>query len=265
MLELGSLKPWLTAIALPPASLLLLMLLGYLMLSRSEKVIWGALGKMGFVLSFALLWLACCQGTAIWLERVVLRPPAPLDPQLMAIAVKQQQIQAVIVLGGGQQSVSREYGEAALSETSAQRLHYGASLAKATGLPLGFAGGVGWAQEGSVDSEAAAAQRWLTQLGLPSMRWQEGKSRDTQGNAQHMADVLQKAGIERIVLVTTASHMPRSLKAFAATSLKVLPAPTQFLERDQAMGLDWFPSGMGLRRTRQVLHELLGLALIPKQ
>ena len=64
MLELGSLKPWLTAIALPPASLLLLMLLGYLMLTRSEKVIWGALGKMGFVLSFALLWLACCQGNS---------------------------------------------------------------------------------------------------------------------------------------------------------------------------------------------------------
>jgi uncharacterized SAM-binding protein YcdF (DUF218 family) len=265
MLELGSLKPWLTAIALPPASLLILMLLGYLMLSRSEKVIWGALGKMGFVLSFALLWLFCCQGTAIWLERVVLRPPAPLDPQLMAITVKQQQTQAVIVLGGGQQSVSREYGQASLSESSAQRLHYGATLAKATGLPLGFAGGVGWAQEGSTDSEAAAAQRWLIQLGLPGLRWQEGISRDTQGNAQHMATVLQQAGIERIALVTTASHMPRSLKAFEQTPLKVLAAPTQFLEHEQAMGLDWFPSGTGLRRTRQVLHELLGLALIPKQ
>ncbi len=265
MLDLLTYKPWLTAIALPPASLLLLMLVGYFMLTRSEKLIWNVLGKMACVFGFGLLWLACCQGTAIWLERVVLRPPAPMDPQLMALTVKQQQIQAVIVLGGGQQSVSREYEQASLTDTSAQRLHYGATLAKATGLPLGFAAGVGWSQGDVADSEAAAAQRWLVQLGLPGLRWQEGTSRDTQGNAQHMAAVLQQAGIERIALVTTASHMPRSLIAFRQTNLKVLPAPTQFLERDQAMGLDWFPSGTGLRRTRQVLHELLGLAMIAQQ
>jgi uncharacterized SAM-binding protein YcdF (DUF218 family) len=264
MLDLGLYKPWLTAIALPPASLLLLMLLGYFMLTRSEKVIWNAFGKMACVFGFGLLWLACCQGTAIWLERVMLRPSAPMDPQLMAITVKQQQIQAVIVLGGGQQSASREYGAPGLSETSAQRLHYGATLAKATGLPLGFAGGVGWAQSDLKDSEAAAAQRWLTQLGLPGLRWQEGTSRDTQGNASHIEQVLQQAGIQRIALVTSASHMPRSLKAFAQTSLTVTPAPTQFLESDQSMGLDWFPSGRGLRNTRNVLHELLGLALLPK-
>ncbi|NJS36079.1 MAG: YdcF family protein [Brachymonas sp.] len=264
MLEIGVLKPWLTAIALPPAGLLLTMLLGYVMLVRSEKIIWTALGKMLAVFSFALLWLACCQGTAIWLERVMLRPPGPVDPQLMAITVKQQQIQAVIVLGGGQQSISREYGESGLSETSAQRLHYGATLARASNLPLGFAGGVGWLQEGAKDSEAAAAQRWLNQLGLSELRWSEGHSRDTQGNALHIADVLQKSGVERIALVTSASHMPRALKAFAQTPLKVTPAPTQFLEQDAGLGLDWFPSGSGLRRTRQVLHELLGLALIPR-
>jgi uncharacterized SAM-binding protein YcdF (DUF218 family) len=264
MLELGALKPWLTAIALPPASLLLILLFGYLLVSRSEKVIWSAIGKMSFMLAFALLWLACCQGTAIWLERVMLRPPAPLDPQLMAISIKQQQIQAVIVLGGGQHGTSREYGQASLNEASAQRLHYGVTLARASGLPLGFAGGVGWAQGDLQDSEAAAAQRWLDHIGLPALRWQEGQSRDTQGNAMHIANVLQQAGIERIALVTTASHMPRSLKAFSQTNLKVLPAPTQYLELEGSMGLDWFPSGQGLRRTRQVLHELLGLALIPR-
>jgi uncharacterized SAM-binding protein YcdF (DUF218 family) len=264
MLELGALKPWLTAIALPPASLLLILLFGYLLVSRSEKVIWSAIGKMSFMLAFALLWLACCQGTAIWLERVMLRPPAPLDPQLMAITMKQQQIQAVIVLGGGQYPLSREYGLSNLSEVSAQRLHYGATLSRISGLPLGFTSGVGWAQGNLQDSEAAAAQRWLEYLGLPSLRWKESKSRDTQGNAQHMARILQESGIERIALVTTASHMPRSLKAFAQTNLKVLPAPTQFLELEGSVGLDWFPSGNGLRRTRQVLHELLGLALLPK-
>ncbi len=257
--EYAFLKPWLTALILPPGSPLLLILLGYLLAVRSERIVWMALGKMMFVVAFAALWLFCSQGTAIFLERVALRPPAGIDPQAVTQTFKIEQIQAIVVLGGGQQSASREYGKPALTEASAQRLHYAAALSKQTGVPLAFSGGVGWSAAAGGDSEAAAAQRWLQQLGLPALRWQDAQSKDTAGNALAIAALLKKEGITRIALVTHASHMPRALKEFGLTELKTLPAPTRFLEPEGGMGLDWFPSGAGLRNTRQVLHEILGL------
>jgi uncharacterized SAM-binding protein YcdF (DUF218 family) len=259
MTEYAFLKPWLTALILPPGSPLLLILLGYLLAVRSERIVWMAIGKMLFVVSFAALWLFCTQGTAIFLERVALRPPLAIEPQSVTQTFKIDQIQAIVVLGGGQYSASREYGKGALGEASAQRLHYGATLSKQTGLPMAFSGGVGWAAAASPDSEAAAASRWLAQLGLPALRWQEAQSKDTSGNAQAMATMLKKDGITRIALVTHASHMPRAMKEFEAIELKVLPAPTTFLVEEGGMGLDWFPSGQGLRNTRRVMHEILGL------
>ncbi len=260
--EYAFLKPWLTALALPPGLPLLLIFLGYLLVSRSERVLWLALGKLLFVFSFVALWLFCCQGTAMFLERVVLRPPPAIEPQSVSETFKLDQVQAIVVLGGGQYIASPEYGKGALSEASAQRLHYGATLARQTGLPLAFSGGVSWTSAGSPDSEAAAAARWLQQLGLAPLKWQDTQSKDTAGNAQAISAILKKDGIKSIALVTHASHMPRALKEFEATGIKILPAPTTFLVEQYAMGLDWFPSADGLRNTRRVMHEILGMALL---
>jgi uncharacterized SAM-binding protein YcdF (DUF218 family) len=262
MTEYAFLKPWLSALVLPPALPLVLIFLGYLLAVRSQRIAWIVLGKMVFLAAFATLWLFCCHGTAMFLERVALRPPLAIDPQAVTQTFKIDQVQAIVVLGGGQYSASREYGLGALSESSAQRLHYGATLAKQTGLPLAFSGGVGWAAAQSPDSEAAAANRWLAQIGLPPLRYVDAQSKDTAGNAQTTAALLKKDGIKNIALVTHASHMPRALKEFEAMELKVLPAPTSFLESENSTSLDWFPSGTGLRNTRRVMHEILGLAML---
>jgi uncharacterized SAM-binding protein YcdF (DUF218 family) len=260
--EYAFLKPWFSALLLPPGLPLMLIFLGYLLSIRSERVLWIALGKMMFVVSFIALWLFCSHGTAMFLERVALRPPLAIQPQDVTQTFKISSVQAIVVLGGGIQSASREYGKPGLSESSAQRLHYGVTLAKQTNLPLAFSGGVGWASASASDTEAAAASRWLSQLSLPPLKWQEAQSKDTAGNAQAIAALLQKDGIKSIALVTHASHMPRALKEFESTGLKVLPAPTHFIEADQGMGLDWFPSGHGLRNTRRVMHEILGMAML---
>ncbi len=260
--EYAFLKPWLSALVLPPGLPLMLIFLGYLLAVRSQRIVWIALGKMLFLVSFVALWLFCSHGTAMFLERVALRPPLALEPQAVTQTFKIEQVQAIVVLGGGMYSESREYGKANISESSAQRLHYGATLARQTGVPLAFSGGMGWGAANSLDTEAAAAARWLAQLGLPAFRYADSQSKDTAGNAQAIAALLKKDGITRIALVTHASHMPRALKEFETTELKALPAPTHFIQSDQGMGLDWFPSGHGLRNTRRVMHEILGLAML---
>jgi uncharacterized SAM-binding protein YcdF (DUF218 family) len=260
--EYDFLKPWLSALILPPASALILLFLGALLALRSVRAAWQVLGKMICLASFVALWLFCCQGSAAYLERVVLQPPAAIAPQKVAQIFKSGQVQAIVVLGGGMHPTSLEYGQAHLSESSAQRLHYAAVLSKQTGLPIAFSSGRGWGTAANTDSEAAAAARWLAQLGLPSPRWLDAESKDTAGNASAISAILKRDGVSHIALVTHASHMPRALTEFSASGLKVISAPTHFLGAENGMGLDWFPSGQGLRNTRRVMHEILGLAVL---
>ena len=65
----------------------------------------------------------------------------------------------------------------------------------------------------------------------------------------------------RLVLVTSAAHMPRAMRHFQAVGLDPLSAPTQHLA-GRASGRrlsDWLPSATNLRKTESALHEYLGL------
>ena len=65
----------------------------------------------------------------------------------------------------------------------------------------------------------------------------------------------------RLVLVTSAAHMPRAMRHFQAVGLDPIPAPTQHLA-GRATGRrlsDWLPSAGNLRKTESALHEYLGL------
>jgi uncharacterized SAM-binding protein YcdF (DUF218 family) len=258
--ELDFLKPVFTALAMPPTIGLLIALLGWLLIVRSQY-----LRTMGTSLVFtglATLWLLSCNGFAIVLDRNFLPQTIALSARTPAQDLRDRQVQAIVVLGGGVEAVSREYGAPQASNHTSARLHYGVVLAKASGLPLGFSGGVGWAAVPNADTEAAAAQRWLAQLGLPPLRWAEGKSRDTRENAQAMAAVLKKDGITRIALVTHAWHMPRAQLAFENTGLTVMPAPMSYIEAAYAPLLEWLPSAQGLQSSRHVLRELLARAML---
>ena len=64
----------------------------------------------------------------------------------------------------------------------------------------------------------------------------------------------------RIALVTHAWHMPRAQRAFANAGLGVTPAPMGFTEPLHSPGLEWLPSVEGLRHSKEILRELLGMA-----
>ncbi|OYU71984.1 MAG: hypothetical protein CFE45_41445 [Burkholderiales bacterium PBB5] len=137
-------------------------------------------------------------------------------------------------------------------------MRYGAHLARRTGKPLAFAGGIGWASAGGgFPSEAEVAARALQQDWGVTLRWSDSRSRDPQENAQEMRRLL--AGIERIALVTDAWHMPRSVRAFEAAGFQVVPAPTGFATPTTRLLLQWLPSAEGLMLSRQVVREWLAL------
>lgn len=284
MADWATYKPLLTALALPPVPFLVLMLVGArLILPRRG---WGhALVLLGVV----GLWFSSCQITALWLQQGAMKPPPPLfglQQQRLEETGRAHQAQArrtprstavtppaaIIVLGGGLERLAPEFGVSALSPSSERRLTYGVWLSRQTGLPLGFSGGVGWAQQGGQvgSSEAEVAARMAERLHGVRMTWVEGASSDTRENAQRTVALLAPQGVREIVLVTDAVHMPRAQRAFIEATRKALvqhpewpiirvtPAPVAYWRPSERPLLDWLPSTDGVSNVRQVAREWLG-------
>lgn len=252
------LKPILTGLLMPAAlGPWMVMALSAWALTRSTK-------RAGLRLPISLcggvgfsLWLVSCPAVAVWLSVHML----PQVQTIQATDLKQQQVQAIVILGGGVEAHSHEYGGPNLSTASLSRLLYGLHLAQSTHLPMAFTGGKGWGAQAQQAPEAEVADRVLARLQAPALRWQENQSRDTRENAQMTANLLQKDGITHIALVTHAWHMPRSVRNFENAGFKVLPAPMGYIQTHGQPVLQWIPSGEALKDSCAVLKEWLGWRL----
>ncbi|MDQ3058733.1 MAG: YdcF family protein [Pseudomonadota bacterium] len=252
-MDFGTFKPLLTSFLMPPLALLLLALLGVLRAWRKKR---GGLTLT--TVSLLALWLLSCHGTAVWLAANTLPQFAPAS----VAQLKADQVQAIVILGGGLLREAPEYGQAQPSPSTAARLRYGVWLARRSGLPLAFSGGVGWAaHDAQPVSEAEVASRVAQEEYGVKLRWLEAVSRDTAGNARMLAPMLQRDGVQRIALVTDAWHMPRALAAFERAGLRVTPAATGYVLAREYSLLEWLPSARGLLDSQQVLRECLGLAV----
>lgn len=256
-MNLESLKPLLSTLVLPPAGPLLITVLGFLLLTISRK---ANTGKVFIGIGLILAWLLSCQAIAVKLDAWLLQS----YPVATSASIVKSKVQAIVVLGGGMQSQADEYQNSAqINATAATRLRYGAWLSKQTKLPLAFSGGRGWAAgAGSEKTEAEGAANYLKSLDFPAAKWLDDKSSDTAGNAREMAKMLPVKDVPKIVLVTHAWHMERSVKLFEAQGFTVLPAPVYIITSDSYALLNWLPSAQGLQDSRSVLREALGLLVM---
>jgi uncharacterized SAM-binding protein YcdF (DUF218 family) len=244
----GELKPVLAALAVPPAGPLLLALLGLLLSVRHRRF-----GMTVATLAILVAWMLSTNGMAIVLARYLLPPVPVVQPQDL------RDVQAIVVLGGGVLPVAAEYGNAQPAPATLNRLRYAAWLARKTGKPLGFAGGVGWSAAGmDVAPEGVVARRVLQEEYGITPRWVDDQSRDTVENAQRIAALMKPDGVRRVALVTEATHMPRAVMAFRDAGFDVLPAPTNLPVVTDRPLLEWLPSGSGALTNRQLIREWLG-------
>ncbi len=259
-MELSALKPWLTALIMPPASLLLLAGLALLASRRWRRtalaLAWGSL---------AVLWLLATQAVAVALGACLL-PAYPALSAAQIQAAKKAGAQSIVVLGGGIEPRSSAYGDLDLVPAAYARLRYGYYLKSLTGLPLGYSGGSGWSSrsaglDGGEPGLGAALQNMLRQDGRAALDWVEDRSRDTHENAVFTARLLRAQGVQHVFLVTHAWHMPRSVRAFEAAGLRVIPAPMGQLQGADNWQQHWLPSGQGLQSSYSVLREWLGLRM----
>ena len=249
----AELKPVLAALALPPAGPLLLALLGLLLMGR--RWLGGAIVSL---VGIVALWFLSCNAVGIGLAQSLSPQPKPLAVQGGVLAG----VQAIVVLGAGVLARAPEYGKPQPSAQTLERIRYGAWLARQSGKPLAFAGGVGWSSVGTDTAPEADVARGVLHddYGL-ELRWADSRSRDTAENAARMAEAMRGDRIQRIALVTHASHMPRAQAAYEKAGFAVTPAPLGFATPRERRLLEWLPSVHGLDLSRQVLREWLGRQL----
>ena len=87
------------------------------------------------------------------------------------------------------------------------------------------------------------------------VKWLEEASADTRQNAQFSAKILKAQGITKVLLVTTAWHMPRAMSSFEAVGIQATAAPTAFRGKVFASWTSFIPHWNGLRDTCFAMHE----------
>ncbi|HVU18522.1 MAG TPA: YdcF family protein [Candidatus Didemnitutus sp.] len=111
--------------------------------------------------------------------------------------------------------------------------------------------------EGAVSKRAAAAR------GVPADRIViTGEIENTRDEAQAVAALMKQRGWKKVILVTSAWHMPRAAHLFRKAGVEFIPFPVDFrhdAERKFSL-LDFFPTADSLTATSMVLREWYGLA-----
>jgi len=180
-----------------------------------------------------------------------------LGPLERAYSVPAKPVGDVIVLlcggfrGGGKPFSASER----LAPGTLERAAAAFKLQRDTGLPLLISGGAPFSEA----PEAEAAPAFLKELGVPENKLiTDEKSRDTKENARFSLKLCDEKGYKKIILLTSAYHMPRSVLLFSkAGTAEIVPFPVARRSGGPRFFNDYLP-GSGLD-ARLALNEYLGL------
>lgn len=165
--------------------------------------------------------------------------------------------QAIVILSSGRYSDAPEYGGVdTITGETLERVRYGAHLARQLKLPVAVTGGAVMGERTYGLAELMA--QVLTDEFQLAPRWVEVRSRNTAQNASELRVLLP---LQRIILVTHAIHMKRSVEAFERVGFTVTEAPMGYRSRAEVSYefFAWLPSESALDVARAVFHEWIGL------
>ncbi|MFH1123973.1 MAG: envelope biogenesis factor ElyC [Pseudomonadota bacterium] len=187
---------------------------------------------------------------------ILLRPLEYQYPPVLNSA-NLDDVKWVVVLGGGHTSDPKVPVTSQIEEGTLARLVEGIRLHKmAPGSNLIFSGGAGFdpVPNGKIMADVALV------LGVDeSDIVLENESKDTKDEARIIREMV---GSDKFVLVTSASHMPRSMALFRKQGMEPIPAPTGHWVKERQGGVSpgmFFPGSEGLRKAERAVYEYLGL------
>jgi uncharacterized SAM-binding protein YcdF (DUF218 family) len=119
---------------------------------------------------------------------------------------------------------------------------------------------------GTGPQEAVEMKRWAVRLGVPEFATQvDTEARNTYENATGTKRLLGPASI---LLVSSASHLPRAVPVFTKQGFRVTPAPCDYLSQnlpgvtwDDIDPFDFLPDDIALQQTREAVTEVAGVVI----
>jgi uncharacterized SAM-binding protein YcdF (DUF218 family) len=233
------------SLMLPPASLILLMAAGFLII-KFKRLFGGILIVSGVL----LLYLLSISPVSDFLLK-------PLERNTPPAHARHGQADAVVVLGGGVSDLSWLELEPQPSAASIERLVAGVRLYKELHIPLVIVGGNGNPFQQEI-KEADAMGRIAVALGVPVKDIiVENAPRNTLESARASKNLIKG---NRIILVTSAYHMKRSSAMFRKQGFVVAQAPAGYRSEQRGPSLySCLPRAESLHDSSAALAEFLGL------
>jgi uncharacterized SAM-binding protein YcdF (DUF218 family) len=232
-----------------PLSLCLeILLVGIFLLWFTRKQKTGKIiVSMGIVVLIALSYGAASE--------TLLRPLEYKYPPMTDVSAVLD-IEWVVVLSGGSSPAAHLPITGQLSDASLVRLAEGIRIHRKlpkSKLILSGGGAFNTVAEAKTMADVAVA------LGMNDDEIViESESRDTKDQARLIHKIV---GNNRFVLVTSASHMPRSMALFEKRGMRPIPAPIghRIKERQKITPAMFFPSAERIEKMERAFYEYLGL------
>lgn len=199
-----------------------------------------------------------------------LRALEDMVPKTNLAQISQDDLGGIIILGGaiegGEIAVDR--GEISIY-SSAERVTKAFELIRRyPDLPFIFSGFSGRLSPKGI-SEADAFKQLIAEQGLSDQQaFYENQSRNTYENVLYMKPMIAAIEAKEVngekfpskpwLLITSASHMYRSLKIFQKQGIAVIPVPVDY---QTAQSLRWakFDLDDGIQNWNKLVHEVIGL------
>ena len=213
---------------------------------------WGS--GIALLVIVGQLWLASMPVFSNWLIGTLERRYPEQAVESIASA------DAIVVLGGLLEAAAPPRLQPDLTD-AADRLVHTYRLYHAGKAPLIVVSGgmLPWGAQGIAEAESIRAL--LVAWGVDEQAiLVETRSRNTFENAHNTAQLLNNKGIDRILLVTSAFHMPRAVRVFnkAGVDLIAVSTDVRAVLITTLTLLDLLPDTVALHQTTLALKEYLG-------
>lgn len=248
MTFLPSLQKLAVTLTYPPALSAVLLGLAALLLIRYRR---AGIAVVAAALGWSALW--SLPVASDWLRQQLEKRYPVVDTAQLPRA------DAVVVLGGGSRYAWLDTPNPRPQALESSRLAAAARAWQAGRAPRVVLSGGGE----DFGSEARTMAKAIAYLGVPaSALVLEERSRNTRDNARYTAELTQRLGLKRVLLVTSSVHMPRAYAEFRRAGVDAYAAPVPERSARRSGWRRWLPSGSALWRSGRAFKEYVGLLAV---
>ncbi|PID57525.1 hypothetical protein CSB45_06770 [candidate division KSB3 bacterium] len=173
------------------------------------------------------------------------------------------QVDAIVVLSGMLSLEESKPGELEFGGAVDRILTAISLIKKGVGKHLILSGGSGDLYDQS-KSEALLLKDFALKWGVPEDKLLvEATSRNTYENVLYTKAVMEEHGISNVLVVTTASHLPRVMGCFAKLGVEAIPYGVDRHSKKPALPrlAELIPSPENFLRSSQAIHEYIGIVM----